>query len=140
MSNRTSRQNPMLAEILIVLLFFALSACVLVGVFASAHKSSEAARSESEALLWAENLVETFALSEADANEFLSANDWTVETGIYVKTQRFSKTEYTFTAMPFENEYESGSVLGFRLTAFSGENIAFELPAANFSERKASDI
>ncbi len=136
MSTRTARQNPMLAEMLIVLLFFALSACVLAGVFATAYKSGERARSESEALLWAEDLAEGFALSNDGAGEYLSAEGWTYEDGAYRYSQKFSKTEYSFSAVSFERAYKSGKVLGFELTALAGGEPAFEMPASNFVAEK----
>ena len=136
MKAKGMRPNPMLTEMLIVLLFFALSACVLVGVFSSAYKSGEIARSETEALLWAEDLAERFCLSNRSADEFLEGEGWEALDGEYLYKKQFSRTEYSFTAKPFALEYASGEVRGFDLSAVSYEKMMFSLPASNFIARE----
>ena len=56
--NRGENRNPALVELILVLLFFSLSALVLVQVFVKAHLTSEESRTQTLGLLKAQDVME----------------------------------------------------------------------------------
>ena len=53
-----NRQNTLLMEILIVVLFFALCSTVILNVFVGAHNQSERAGAQADALIAAQSLAD----------------------------------------------------------------------------------
>ena len=56
--NRGENRNPALVELILVLLFFSLSALVLVQVFVKAHLTSEESRTQTLGLLKAQDVMD----------------------------------------------------------------------------------
>ena len=56
--NRGENRNPALVELILVLLFFSLSALVLVQVFVKAHLTSEESRTQTLGILKAQDVME----------------------------------------------------------------------------------
>lgn len=83
MRNR-SRSNVLLVEILIAVLFFMLSATVLVRVFISARNLTVRSGVESEALAEAQNVAETLVAAE-DVDATLTAMAFSSSHGTWVK-------------------------------------------------------
>ena len=84
------KRNPVLVELVLVILFFALSSVVLVQVFVKAHLLSEESQVQTLGLLAAEDLLEQWKEAPAQPEQLLSAeNGWEeVETGGSVRTFR----------------------------------------------------
>ena len=108
------RQNPMLVEMLITLLFFALCACILVSVFADAYKTGENALSQQEALLHAQDIAEKYRLTGA------LDEDWMLYDGAYVQDRTFSKTLYRFVIT------DRVGAEGLSLSVYRGESECFK--------------
>lgn len=82
------KRNPALVELILVILFFALSAMVLVQVFVKAHLISRESRAETYAMVLAEDLLEQWKnIPEQPEQLFSSENGWREEeTGGSVRT------------------------------------------------------
>ncbi|MCL1963764.1 MAG: hypothetical protein FWF69_01715 [Firmicutes bacterium] len=76
MMKKVSRPNTLLLELVIVLLFFSLSACVILQLFVAAHDKSVRSVVGSWALMEAEDIAEKFAASQADKDTFFAQADW----------------------------------------------------------------
>ena len=94
------RHNPMLAEMIIILLFFAVCACILVGVFGEAYSLSERSDSMNKALYYAQSLAEGFKCSEDSVPVYLQANGFKPSEGGFTKDMRFSKSVYKIACTP----------------------------------------
>lgn len=71
-----SKQSLVLIELILVILFFALSAAIFMQIFASARLTSEASKDLGSAVIAAESAAECFKASEGDlalAAELLTA-------------------------------------------------------------------
>ncbi len=79
-----NRSNALLIELLIVLLFFMLSATVLLRLFAAARLQGEAAQELAEATLQAQNLAEMLYAAE-DPEQMLQAEGFSEAGGIWTK-------------------------------------------------------
>lgn len=132
MSIKKRVQNPILFELLIVVLFFALSACLLLRLFSGAYLEGKRAEADGAALNWAEDLAERYFVSEGDAHAFLTGDGWTLLGGEYARTEMYSGREYAFRAQVTLDEYNAGAVSAFTLTAVSEERVVFTLPAAKY--------
>lgn len=141
------RSNPLLAEIIIILLFFSLCACVLVSVFGSAHSTSQNALGQEQALLRAQDLAERFKLSALPAADFLAQEGFSTDAvlpdrsfealeGAWIKYESFSGLEYLFSAQP---ESESALLEGFSLKLWEGKRdkgqaALFTLPVVRLNQ------
>ena len=68
--NTAEKRNPALVELILVILFFALSAMILVQVFVKAHVLSEESRSRTLGMVLAEDLLEQWKENGKDADAF----------------------------------------------------------------------
>lgn len=84
------KRNPALVELVLVILFFALTSTVLVQVFVKAHLISKESKAQTLGLILAEDLLEQWKEFPAQSEElFSSENGWQEEeTGGSVKTFR----------------------------------------------------
>lgn len=82
------KRNPALVELILVILFFALSAMILVQVFVKAHLLSRESRAETLGMVLAEDLLEQWKeVPNQPENLFSSENGWREEeTGGEVRT------------------------------------------------------
>ena len=69
--NSTRKPNAMLIELVIVILFFALSASIILQLFVAASNRSVQSATDSSALIYAEDFIEQFSVSTLDADAFL---------------------------------------------------------------------
>ena len=116
------RQNPMLVEMLINLLFFSVCACLLACVFAQAYTKSEYALSAQYALEESQSIAEQFKAENTDCEEFFMALGWDESESGYTRSYGFSKTEWTLCANRIELPE---GVEGFELCAYSGGERCF---------------
>lgn len=73
--NRGDNRNPALVELILVLLFFSLSAVVLVQVFVKAHFMSEESEAQTLGLLQAQDVIEQWKEDPGHPEEILSPSD-----------------------------------------------------------------
>lgn len=132
MSAKKQVQNPMLFELVIVVLFFALSACLLLRLFTGAYLEERRAESDGAALNWAEDLAERYYAAQGDAAAFLLGDGWTEADGAYIRTERLERLEYVFRADVYTDAYNAGAVSAFTLTATEDGREVFAFPAAKY--------
>lgn len=81
--SRGNNRNPALVELILVLLFFSLSAVVLIQVFVKAHLLSEESEAQTLGLLWAQDVIEQWKEDPGHLEEILTAEDgWEEVSGI----------------------------------------------------------
>lgn len=123
-----NRQNTLLMEILIVVLFFALCSTVILNVFVGAHNQSERAGAQADALIAAQSLADR--LYAADEREdalrqsgFAEDEDgaWHLHCGAYDLLVTLGET-----ACP------AGTMETAQVTALRQEKTLFSLPFARY--------
>ena len=73
----TEKRNPALVELILVILFFALSAVILVQVFVKAYMLSQRSRAETLGMVLAEDLLEQWKeIPEQPEQLFSSESGW----------------------------------------------------------------
>lgn len=135
--NKRSKSSLFLMELIIVLMFFALSAAICMKVFSSAKVKTDMSRNMTNASFAAESLAETWKASKLDGTEFTSIypnvtehdgvitvfydKDWTLEEkyqGAYHATIEEHADEYYVQAHVAVYD-ESGALLFDMVTAVS---------------------
>lgn len=123
-----NRQNTLLMEILIVVLFFALCSTVILNVFVGAHNQSERAGAQADALIAAQSLADR--LYAADERKdvlrqsgFAEDEDgaWHLHCGAYDLLVTLGET-----ACP------AGTMETAQVTALRQEKTLFFLPSARY--------
>ena len=66
MAKTSGKTNSFLLEMILMILFFSVSAAVILQLFASSHNIQKQSSSKNEALLYAQTLAEEFKASEQD--------------------------------------------------------------------------
>ena len=74
--NSTRKPNAMLIELVIVILFFAISAGIILQLFVAASDRSGQSATDSNALLMTEDVAERFVASKLPVDEFFAALGW----------------------------------------------------------------
>jgi len=122
-----NRMNALLVEILIAVLFFALSATVILETFVAAHGLSEEAGRQSNALADAQNWVgriyaadDVPALLE-EAGFAADAGVWTLDCG-----------EYTLTVALAEETLSAGTLATAEVQAANGDETLITLPCSRY--------
>lgn len=80
--NRNNRTNTLLVELMIVILFFALSVSVLVKMFSAAYTLSDVADVETRSLSVAQNIADEMKAA-TDAGAYLAENGFSQEGNRY---------------------------------------------------------
>lgn len=126
---RHNRSNALLVELLIVIMFFMLSATILLRVFAASRLQSDKAGLLGEALTRAQNVAEQLYAAE-DGEKALSemafvpfGDGWTLEAD-----------GYTLSVMPTSEQTAAGQLLNYAVQAVSGEETLFTLPVSRYVE------
>ena len=103
------KRNPALVELVLVILFFALSSVVLVQVFVKAHQVSQESQAQTLGLILSEDLLEQWKETPASPELLFSPeNGWREEkTGGSVRTFLSGCTESMELSAPEEAAYES---------------------------------
>ena len=81
--NKHSQSNALLVELLIVVLFFMLSACVLMQMFAGASNLSRKAQAATDALMYAQSLADSIWASD-DPEAMLREEGYVQEEGTWL--------------------------------------------------------
>ena len=102
-----NRQNTLLMEILIVVLFFALCSTVILNVFVGAHNQSERAGAQADALIAAQSLADR----------------------LYAADERKDALRQSGFA---ENACPAGTMETAQVTALRQEKTLFSLPSARY--------
>ena len=123
------RSNALLIELLIVVLFFMISATVLLRLFAAARLQGEMAGKLAEATVQAQNLAERLYAAD-DPDELLTSTGFSLEEGVWKRTEEALLTEVTLS----EERTESGILhRGSIVISAAGEEL-LSIPCARFEE------
>ena len=121
------RQNALLVEIIITVLFFALSATVILEVFSTSSLQTTYAQACNDAVAEAQNLAAKLYVSEApeaalaEAGFVQEGDVWQREDALYVLSVTLA-TEAS----------EAGVLRTAQITAERGERIILEIPCAHY--------
>lgn len=115
MRSKHNGTNVLLVEILIAVLFFMLSATVLVRVFVTAHNLTVRSGVETIALSEAQNVWEAI-YAAGDVDDCLREMDFTLSHGVW--TREAADGTYTILVEGGETPAEAGSVWDGRVRAF----------------------
>jgi hypothetical protein len=126
MPNRQNR--TLLMELVVVVLFFALSQAVILQVFAKAEQINRNAQIQNHALIQAENVAETLAVSD-DAQQALLSLGFARDGDVYTLTD----TEgYRLQATVSRLSQPAGEWVTVDLKAYRQELELFTLPAVRY--------
>ncbi len=126
---RHNRSNALLVELLIVILFFMLSATVLVEVFAASRQLSDKAGQLGEALTEAQNVAEQLYAAE-DGKAALGEMRFLPEGELWM----LALDGYTLKVIPSIEETGAGQLMNYAVQAVSGEETLFTLPVSRYME------
>lgn len=125
---RNYKGNALLIELIIVLLFFALSQTVVVSMFASSHEKAEKSSTLSAALLYSENISEQLS-REAQPDTALQEMGFAGEDGLYFYSDAAGfdvQVSITRTEKPM------GEMLCITVTALHEGEELLSLPVQNY--------
>ena len=126
---RRFRNGPVLMELIIVILFFALSASVILQVFAAGYGQSGRTRRLDGALVTAQDWAERLSATD-DMEQLLLDGGWQVQAD---GTLRLDVQQgVTLTAALSEERGDAGTLYRARIVAADGDEEAFTLPVANY--------
>lgn len=126
-----NRSNALLVELLIVILFFMLSASVLVQVFGKARNMSARAETIAAALSDAQNVADQL-YAAPDADDALSALGFTGEGGEWRRSG-----SYDLTVSRQEETAEAGVMRRYEVRVISDGDTLLTLPVARWEEAQA---
>ena len=127
---RTYKGNTLLIELMVVILFFALSLTIVLQVFSRAQALNSDAQITNDALLCAEDAAETLAVS-ANAEEALRSLGFAPNGGDY---ELVSPNGFRLVASLSRFSQPSGELTRVSLSAYRGANELFTLPAVRYQE------
>lgn len=122
-----NRMNALLVEILIAVLFFALSATVILETFVAADRLSDSAGRSSEALAEAQNWAGRIYASE-NAAALLEESGFRAEDGGWT----MDCGEFALTVALTETEMAAGTMLSAEIRAGDGDGTLVTLPCARY--------
>jgi len=121
-----------LIELVIVLLFFSLSAAVILQLFVAAHERSVRSEVASIGTLLAEDISGRFAVSELVAEDFFAEDGWTTDAAGYMREAWAGDNRLTMTAHGGTEKTPAGMLDQWTLTVFSGEDSIISVPMARY--------
>ena len=125
------RSTPLLAEVLVCVLFLAICMSVCVGIFADAHEKDRLAAEQQGALFTAQDLAERFLAGTDSAEDFLKKNGIPVTSG---------EAEITFLqnhSFSFVIIREEG-LDGFTISGYDNGSELFSFPVVRYVPGKGA--
>ena len=123
--------NTLLIELMIVLLFFALSQAIILQVFASAQQVNRNGSIRNAALMQAENTAEVLAAGNADAETTLVSLGYTLDRDArYIAD--YPSDGYRLSAQITRFTQPAGVLTTVTITALQEERRLFTLPAVRY--------
>lgn len=123
----SKRQNALLVEIMIAVLFFALSSTVILDAFATAYRQSTYAATRDAAMEDAQNIAESLYVSD-DAEAFLVDAGFVEEGGLWKREAENFSVQVALS----QTKTEAGELHSAVITVLSGEETIFEIPGARY--------
>lgn len=127
-----SRSNALLVELLIVVLFFMISATVLMQIFSAARMQGERSGELTRAGADAQNLAEILSASE-DPEMTLEEMGFVPDNGIETM-YRLEDSGLVTLVQCFEEIHGSGILMRQQIEIYKNDDLLVELPAARYQE------
>ena len=127
-----NRSNALLVELLIVVMFFMLSATVLLQVFMKARSQSLQAGALDDALNEAQNVADRlYTVSGSDSAEALKSMgfDFDAAGGGFLERDEYKLLVYRNT-----EDRKAGLMDLYQVQAYQGDQLLFSLPVARYRE------
>ena len=123
-----NRQNTLLMEILIVVLFFALCSTVILNVFVGAHNQSERAGAQADALIAAQSLADRLYAADERKDALRQSGFAEDEDGAW----HLHCGAYDLLVTLGEETYSAGTLETAEVTALEDEQTLVTLPSARY--------
>lgn len=137
--NSKRKPNAMLIELVIVILFFSISAGIILQLFVAAHDRSRQSAMDNEMTLVAEDIAERFAVSTLDADAFFLSGGWAGEADAYTRTLTLeSGREVQLSVTGAQQETQAGTLDVFALVAYDGDREIMNLPVSRYLPKEAT--
>lgn len=130
--NKAGKPNALLIELVIVLLFFSLSAAVILQLFIGAHDKSVRSSTDSVAIIMAEDMAERFLASDLTADAFLTAEGFTLAEGAYILSTQADGRSIQMVAEPSRQEGMAGNLDEVTLTVCDGDLTILTIPVSRY--------
>ena len=127
------RQNALLVEIMIAVLFFALSAMVLLDVFATAYLQTTYAEACNAAMAEAQNLAARVYVSE-EPQEVLKGEGFVEADGIWERDSE----GYILQVELGETQLEAGDMRTAQIVALRDDDVLVTIPSAHYFPREVA--
>ena len=134
------RQNALLVEIIIAVLFFALSATVVLEVFATSYLQTTYADACNDAVAEAQNLAARLYVTDAP-EALLESEGFTFDGSVWRHLEdddNESDNNYVLQITLDIVQTESGELREAMITAIRGENVIMEIPCAHYIPREVA--
>ena len=138
MISRRSKPNAILIELVIVLLFFSLSAAVILQLFMAAHEKSVRGDVNSEALMMAEDLADRFYVSPLEAQAFFAQDGWSAADGGFEKVGEAGSRSLRFAISGETRDTQVGALDDYLLAVYDGEMEIVALPVLRYAPREVT--
>lgn len=138
--NKTRKPNAMLVELVIVILFFALSASIILQLFVAASNRSVQSATDASALLHAEDFAERFSVSPLGTEVFCIKDGFenTAE-GNFAKTLEAANGRAVRMVVSGEVEQLDAGVLDdLSLTLYDGERTIVHMPVSRYTPKEVT--
>ena len=127
------RQNALLVEIIIAVLFFGLSATVILDVFGTAYLQTAYAATCNAAMEDGQNIAARIYTSD-EPEELLEAEGFQLEDGVW----RREADTYTLQVEYIVTPGEAGELRTAHITAVQGEDTILNLPCARYAAKEVA--
>ena len=127
------RQSALLVEIVIAVLFFAMSATVILNVFATAYRQSSYAGALSLSTEEAQDLAERLYLSD-DPQAMLAGEGFTQDGDVW----RMSTDQYDMTVEFGSEQSDAGELRTANIVVLRAGEMLIELPFARYIPREVA--
>ena len=122
------RQNALLVEIIIAVLFFGLTATVILDVFATAYLQSTYAEACNDAMADGQNIAARIYTSDLMPEELLESEGFVAEDGVWQREGEGYTLQVALSVTPGD----AGELRTALITALRGEDAILELPCSHY--------
>ncbi len=139
---KAGKPNSLLIELVIVLLFFSLSASVILQLFVATHNKSTHSKVGSAALMLAEDLNDRFAVSDLAIETFLAASGWVPaedgDANAYVRTVNLEGRALEVAVTGAQQTSEAGVLDEYAIDVYDRGDVIIHLPMVRYSPREVT--
>ena len=128
------RQNALLVEIIIAVLFFGLTATVILDVFATAYLQSAYAEACNDAMADGQNIAARIYTSDLQPEEVLANEGFIEGEGVWQR----EGDGYILQVELIVEPGDAGELRTAQITALRGEDAILELPCSHYVPREVA--